>query len=65
MLNRSAGTPRYVVVPTSTGTMPFAHHVGNILNKLEVHSRAQLAAWAVSQGLVHVLADLLADQRPT
>jgi len=26
-------------------------HVEHILNKLELHSRAQLAAWAVGQGL--------------
>jgi DNA-binding NarL/FixJ family response regulator len=27
-------------------------HVVNVLNKLGQHSRAQLAAWAVAQGLV-------------
>jgi non-specific serine/threonine protein kinase len=43
---------RLVIAPRTAET-----HVGNILNKLKLHSRAQLAAWAVSQGLVHVPAD--------
>jgi non-specific serine/threonine protein kinase len=27
------------------------NHVGNILSKLEFHSRTQIAAWAVEKGL--------------
>jgi DNA-binding NarL/FixJ family response regulator len=57
-----ARRPNLVLVRTISDRLVVAArtadtHAGNILNKLELHSRAQLAAWAVAQGLEHVPAD--------